>query len=124
MAYYAPMLTRRLLRNGAFFVLLGALFAQTAMAANACLHPLSAPAVAVAQQSAHCEAQLESSLNLCLYHCADQSNQHAPQPVILAAITPVLTLPQASVVRDAGPRVATAATHGPPIPIRFCSFLI
>ncbi len=126
MAYYAFMLTRRLLRNGAFFVLFAVLFAQAAVAANAYLRPLSAPVTAGTQQSAHCEAQQKVNLNLCLYHCADQSDQHTPQPVIPAATQSVLTITQTAFVSDVSlrPRVATAATHDPPIPIRFCSFLI
>ena len=120
------MFTRRLLRNGAFCVLFGVLFAQAAVAANACLRPLSSPAAAHAQQSAHCEAQQKISLNLCLYHCADQSDQYTPQPVIPAAALPVLSITQTAFVPEVSlrPRVATAATHDPPIPIRFCSFLI
>jgi hypothetical protein len=120
------MLTRRLLRNGAFFVLFGVLFAQAAVAANACLRPLSAPAMAVAQPSAHCKAQQQVSLNLCLYHCADQSDRYTPQPVIPAATLPVLSITQTAFVPDVSlrPRVVTAATHDPPIPLRFCSFLI
>ena len=120
------MFTRRLLRNGAFFVLFGVLLAQAAVAANACLRPLSVPAAASTQQSAHCEAQQEASLNLCLYHCADQSDRYTPQPVIPAATLPVLSLTQTAYVPDVSlrPRVVTAAIHDPPIPIRFCSFLI
>ncbi len=119
------MLTRRLLRNGAFCVLFGVLFAQAAVAANACLRPLSAPATTVTQQSAHCEAQQQISLNLCLYHCAVQSDRYTPQPVIPAATLPVLTLTPTAFVPDVSlrPRLATAI-HDPPIPIRFCSFLI
>jgi len=120
------MFTRRLLRNGAFCVLFGVLFAQAAVAANACLRPLSAPAAAGAQPSAHCEAQQAASLNLCLYHCADQSERYTPQPVIPAATLPLLSITQTAFVPDVSlrPRVTTAATHDPPIPIRFCSFLI
>ncbi len=102
------------------------LFAQAAVAASACLRPLSAPSTAGTQQSAHCEAQQEAGLNLCLYHCADQSDRYTPQPVIPAATLPVLSITQTAFVPDVSlrPRVATAATHDPPIPIRFCSFLI
>ena len=120
------MLTRRLLRNGAFLVFFGVLFAQAAVIANACLRQLSVPAAASAQASAHCEAQQKVSLNLCLYQCADQSDRYTPQPVIPAATLPVLSITQTAFVIDVSlrPRVATAATHDPPIPIRFCSFLI
>jgi hypothetical protein len=120
------MLTPRLLRYGAFFVLFALLFAQAAVAANACLRPLSALAAAHPQQSAHCEAQQKIGLNLCLYHCADQSDQYTPQPVIPAAAMPVLSITQMAFVPVISPRpcVATGETHDPPILIRFCSFLI
>ncbi len=101
-------------------------FAQAAVAANACLRPLSAPSTAGTQQPAHCETQQEIGLNLCLYHCADQSDQHAPQPILPSATPPVLSIMQTAFATYVSPRprVVTAATHDPPIPIRFCSFLI
>lgn len=114
------------MRAGTRLALFALLFAQAAVAVSACLRPLSAPAVGGMQPSAHCEAQQKANLNLCFYHCADQSDQHAPQPVIPAATTPILTLAQPAFVADTscGRRDAVTAIHDPPIAVRFCSFQI
>ena len=121
------MISRRLLHAGTRLVLFAALFAQVAVAANACLtaKPLRLQPAANAP-AAHCEQADPISPNLCLYQRADQFDNSTPQPLIAAATSAVLT------VRDAAgyslPRTSQIVTgnagHDPPIPIRFCSFLI
>ncbi len=108
-------------------VLLGVLFAQAAVAANACLTANSMgtrPAADVT--SSHCERANEISLNLCLYQWADQTDQSTTPPVVAAPVTAVLTVADAAqcLLPWIPPFVADNAGHDPPIPIRFCSFLI
>ena len=120
------MSNRHLLRNGAFFVLLAMLFAHAATAANACLRPLSAPAAADAQLSAHCETQQNAGLNLCLYHCADQSGSSGT-PLAAAASTPtvvMLMLPPPAIALSRANAQAPDPVTDPPIPIRNCCFRI
>ena len=121
------MFTRRLILTVARFALFAALFAQAAVAASACLSSLSAALPVIdTQMSDHCRAQQQISLNLCLYHCTDQSDHYSQQPAVPAATVTVLSVVPAVVAHTGSrPHVpAAAATHDPPIPIRFCSFLI
>lgn len=107
-------------------VLLGVLFAQAAIAANACLTPISMRAQPVADAAAsHCEQSDEISLNLCLYQWADQTDQ-STSPVVVAPLAAVLTVADAAqcLLPWVSPVVGGYPGHDPPIPIRFCSFLI
>ncbi len=120
------MIKRRLLHAGVRLVLFAALFAQAAVAANACLTPSSAPAQSAAgAASTHCQQSDEINPNLCFYQWADQSDQHTAQPVLAAPAVAVLTVPDAAryLLPWIPPLVAGDAGHDPPIPIRFCSFL-
>ena len=119
------MLRRTLLRRAVWFVICFLLFAQGATAAEACLRLSMAPAAAAGEVS-HCEVEKKTSPNLCLYQCADQSDQSGADLAVPVANTPVLVVTAAAVVPFA-PRFTAAAsghTHDPPIPIRFCSLLI
>ena len=121
------MIARRIRRAGIHIVLLGVLFAQAAVAANACLMPSSMrtqPAANAA--SSHCEQSDEISLNLCLYQWADQTDQSTTPPMVAAPLAAVLTVPDAAqcLLPWITPIIAGYAGHDPPIPIRFCSFLI
>src|SRR5450759_4014183 len=121
------MIARRIRRAGIHIVLLGVLFAQAAVAANACLTPSSMRAQPAANAaSSHCEQSDEISLNLCLYQWADQTDQNVTPPAIAAPIAAVLTVPDATqyLLPWISPVIAGDAGHDPPIPIRFCSFLI
>ena len=121
------MITRRIRRAGIRIVLLGVLFAQAAVAANACLTPSSMRAQPTANAaSSHCELSDEISPNLCLYQWADQSDQSTTPPGVAAASAAVLAVPDAAqrLLPWITPFVAWYAGHDPPIPIRFCSFLI
>ena len=121
------MIARRIRRVGIRIVLLGILFAQAAVAANACLTPGSMRAAPCAPDAAsfHCELANEVSLNLCLYQWADQSDQGMTPPVA-APIAAVLTVADAAqcLLPWISPVVGGYPGHDPPIPIRFCSFLI
>jgi hypothetical protein len=121
------MIAKRMQRAGIRLVLLAALFAQAAVAANACLTPSSMRAQPAANAAAsHCELSDEISLNLCLYQWADQTDQSTTPPVVAAPLAAVLTVPVAAqcLLPWISPLVAGNAGHDPPIPIRFCSFLI
>lgn len=121
------MIAQRIRRAGIRIVLLGLLFAQAAVAANACLTPGSMRAAPCATDAApsHCELANAVSLNLCLYQWADQSDQGLTPPAFAAADTAILTVTDAiRVPAKPSPIVAGNTGHDPPIPIRFCSFLI
>ncbi|MDO8596373.1 MAG: hypothetical protein Q7R45_07100 [Sulfuricaulis sp.] len=122
------MIKKQLLRAGVRLVLFAALFAQVAVAANACLTPSSMRVqLAAYAASSHCEqSDNEINLNLCLYQWADQSDQSTTPPVIAVPTAAVLTVPHAAqrLLPWISPIVAGNAGHDPPIPIRFCSFLI
>lgn len=108
-------------------VLLAVFFAQAAVAANACLTPSSMRAHPAANAVAsHCEQSDEISLNLCLYQWADQTDPSTTPPAIAAPIAAVLTVPDAAqcLLPWISPIIVGDAGHDPPIPIRFCSFLI
>jgi hypothetical protein len=108
-------------------VLLAVFFAQAAVAANACLTPSSMRAQPAANAvSSHCEQADEISLNLCLYQWADQTDQCTTPPAIAEPIAAVLTVPDAAqcLLPWISPIIVGDAGHDPPIPIRFCSFLI
>jgi hypothetical protein len=118
---------RRFLHAGVRLLLCAALFAQVAVAANACLAFSSAPAQSAAgAASTHCQQSDEVSPNLCFYQRTVQSDQNTVQPVFAAPAVAVLTVPDAEqyLLPWISPVIAGYAGHDPPIPIRFCSFLI
>jgi hypothetical protein len=121
------MIAKRLQGRAARWLIVMLLFAQAAVAANACLAAASARVAAVAAASHEgCDTQQEN-LSLCLYHCADQyRNQSAPEFVVIAPMPVALHAP-APVVSGALPVGAWSVVHrstGPPIPIRHCSLRI
>jgi hypothetical protein len=98
-------------------------FAQGAVAANACLAANSARVDAVAAATHEgCEMQ-ERNLNLCVYHCADQYNNGGGSPQIIV-LAPAPSAPPAAFWSEAVPATEAASTvgraTGPPIPIRHC----
>ena len=121
------MIAKRIRRAGIRIVLLAVLFAQAAVAANACLASSSVPVrSAGGAASTHCQQSDEISPNLCFYQWADQSGQNTAQPVFAAPAVAVLTVSNAApcLLSWIPPFVANNAGLDPPIPIRFCSFLI
>ncbi len=109
------------------------LFAQGIVAANACVAPGASPAQAyVIEQNAGatpCHDEELSTANACLGHCTqpdrisvDQHNVSIAAPV--SVISWATIQPQAQSMRLAISPEYLALNTGPPIPIRFCSFLI
>jgi hypothetical protein len=107
------------------------LFAQGIVAANACVSPTAGAVQAFAQvqpeaMPCHEHSRKTPNANACLEHCtqSDQVNvdQHSvpmAAPVsIIAWVSPPLQYILQSVSA-----VLPAPDTGPPIPIRFCSFL-
>ena len=120
------MIARHIRRAGIRIVLLGVLFAQAAIVANACLTPGSMRAQLTADAaSSHCKLANDASLNFCLYQWAAQSDQSMTPPVIAAPVAAVLTVADAPqcLLPWISPVVGGYPGHDPPIPIRFCSFL-
>ena len=109
-------------------MLLGLMFAQAAIASNACLVPNTVRAVQPEANavSSHHDQSDEINLNLCLYQAADQTYPSATPPVVDAPLAAVLTVTDAvrCLLPQVSPIIADYAGHDPPIPIRFCSFLI
>lgn len=109
-------------------VLVFLFFAQAALAASGCLMPGSGLAKAMAPTGkSGCSDERRMNLNLCLAHCNADSQSldtgelpvSAPPPSVVLAV-PLVDYPERltlSVVR-------VERTSDPPIPIRFCSFLI
>lgn len=122
------MIARRMLLTGIRILLLGLMFAQAAIASNACLAPNTVRAVQPAANSvsSHRDQSDEINLNLCLYQATDQTHQSATPPVVAAPPAAVLTVTDAArcLFPQVSPIIADYAGHDPPIPIRFCSFLI
>jgi len=116
------------------------LFAQGVVAANACVAPTASPVQAYTQavqagmvehdeEAMPCHEEKTPNANACLAHCtqsdqisADQHNVQLAAPV--SVLSRAIIQPQMRHIRP-----VISATHlvldtGPPIPIRFCSFLI
>ncbi len=120
------MLKKQFLHACVRLALLAALFAQVAVAANACLTPSSMRVQPAADAAlSYCELTNEASLNLCLYQWADQADQSTTPPIVAVPVAAILTVPHAAqcLLPWISPIVAGNAGHDPPIPIRFCSFL-
>lgn len=121
-------MTRHKFINTSHLVLLAILFAQSALAATACLKLGVGPrSVFAAAHAADCETG-SASHNLCLLNFVDQSDQASGQvalpgtvniPVFVVDVQPA----RARAVRPA--RVPTQPKScDPPIRIRYCSLLI
>ncbi len=109
------------------------LFAQGIVAANACIAPTASVAQAyVIEQNAGvmpCHDEKLSTANACLGHCTqsdrisvDQHNVSIAAPV--SVISWAITQPQAQSLHLVISPEYLALNTGPPISIRFCSFLI
>lgn len=109
------------------------LFAQGVVAANACVAPIAGPAqvYSMAQQdegAMPCHDEERPNANACLSHCT-QSDQisvdqhHAPIAAPVSVIAWASIQPQVQQIRPATSFEYLALDTGPPIPIRFCSFL-
>ncbi len=103
------------------------LFAQGVVSANSYAAP-AAPAAAPAHHAMAChEKQLPSS-STCLSHCAQADQISIDQVAAPAAPAAVaswkISLPALPRLTPAVRQQQVALDTGPPIPIRFCSFLI
>ena len=109
------------------------LFAQGIVAANACITPNTSHAQAYAigqdaDEAIPCHDEEIPNANACLMHCdqadqisVDQHNTTAAAPVsVVAWLTP---FPQMLHERPTITSEHVVLDTGPPIPIRFCSFL-
>ena len=117
------MIRRRVCRALAAGLVALLVFAQAAVAANACLAAGSTRADAVAATMHEgCETQ-ERNLNLCVYHCADQYN-NSGSSVQINLLAPVSSVPPATAWSEGRPstetRAAAVRATGPPIPLRHC----
>ncbi len=109
------------------------LFAQGIVAANACVAPSASPVQAYSiEQNAGampCHEKETTNANACLGHCTqpdrisvDQHNVPIAAPVSVASWVTIRL--QAQSMRPANSPEYLALNTGPPISIRFCSFLI
>lgn len=121
------MIARKFKAQAARSLIVVLLFAQVAVAANACLAASSARVAALAAASHEgCDMQ-QDNLNLCLFHCADQySNSSAPEFIVVAPMVVALLSPAPVATGVLLPGTGSIAHHstGPPIPIRHCSLRI
>ena len=112
-------------------MLVAVLFAQGILAAHACVAPTASAAQALSMESGNemsCHESKKLTANECLMHCTqgDQVNLDQ-QPIASVAVNEV-------VLQVASPAVQRiiliseysplALNTGPPLSIRFCSFLI
>lgn len=128
------MMKRRARRYFAFVAMLGLLFAQLSLTAYACPKQggdIAAPTSAVPVMTDCADlAATQPDANLCEVHCQDgvKSTPTTASDVPPALVSPILLASSAATLqgivahRSNAVRDATAA--GPPLPIRFCRFLI
>jgi hypothetical protein len=109
------------------------LFAQGIVAANACVAPSASPVQAYAavsdDEALPCHEEERTNANACLTHCTQSDrisvDQHTMPPAApLGVIARVVSQPQIQRVRPVAPPESLSLNTGPPLSIRFCSFLI
>lgn len=107
------------------------LFAQGIVAANACVASSPAQAYTMEQHddaAMPCHEEETPNANACLSHCtqSDQvsvDQQHTPIHAPVSVIAWASIQPQAQHIPPVIYSAPLALDTGPPIPIRFCSFL-
>lgn len=108
------------------------LFAQGIVAANACITPEASPVQAYAvernDEATPCHEEEVSNANACLNHCTQTDqisvDQHSvPLAVPVSVMAWVSSLPQQQPARTKLAAEQMALNTGPPLSIRFCSFL-
>jgi len=109
------------------------LFAQGIVAANACVAPSASPAQAYSMvqqddEAMPCHEEEIPNANICLSHCTQSDqisvDQHSvPLAAPVSVIAWVIRQPQAQRVRTSFSPEYLALDTGPPLSIRFCSFL-
>lgn len=130
--FQAMRMARDKIRWLARLMLALVLFAQGIVAASACVNPEAGPAqaYAVAQDegAAPCHEEEVSNANACLSHCtqSDQisADQHgAPVAPPTGVIGWASARPPATDIRQLAAAEQIAPDTGPPLSIRYCSFL-
>jgi hypothetical protein len=124
--------TQRKSRWLARLMLVVALFAQSILAAHACVAPDASAAQAVAMESVNeampCHETAELNANACLMHCTASDQLSLDQHTLVAApaeeIVLLLAMPQIKHRVLASNQSPLVLTTGPPLSIRFCSFLL
>lgn len=108
------------------------LFAQGIVAANACITPDASPVQAYAVEhdgaAMPCHEEEISNANTCLNHCTQPDqisvDQHSlPLAAPVSVMAWVSILPQQQPIRSSLVTEQVALNTGPPLSIRFCSFL-
>jgi len=114
-------------------LLLGlALFVQGSLAAYACVVPVASAVNVLSTQSVEaaipCHQAEKHNANLCLIHCTQSDQVNLDQHTIAAeAVNEVVlhvAMPQLSYDVFAPAHSPWVLNTGPPLAIRFCSFLI
>jgi hypothetical protein len=113
-------------------MLLVALLAQGVLAAHACVAPDASAAHAVAMESVNepmpCHESAKLNANECLMHCTASDQLGLDHHTMLAAPVDELVLkvavPQARHKLLTSMYLPPVPNTGPPVSIRFCSFLI
>lgn len=119
--------TRHINRWTARLLMVLVLFAQGVLSNSV----YAAPAIKTTAHEQHamaCHEQQAPATSACLTHCSQADQISIDHAVSLAAPVSVatwqVTLPSVQRVAPGMPRQRVVLDTGPPIPIRFCSFLI
>ncbi len=113
-------------------VLAAVLFAQGILAAHACVEPVAGAAQAVSGKQSvetmHCHEVESVNPNECLMHCtqSDQVNldQHSMAALPANKVVLHVVMPYSQHKVNAVEYTPLVLNTGPPLSIRFCSFLI
>ena len=126
-------LPQRTIKYLSRLMLILALFAQGIIAASACVSPSASPEQAYVishpgEDSMPCHEAKKHNANACLAHCtnADQINvdqHHIPVLAPVSVIAWASSQPQTEPVQPSISTQPLVLNTGPPIPIRFCTFL-
>ena len=102
------------------------LFAQGIIAAHACATPAANPMQMYAAESMPCHDGKQASSNVCLAHCMQPDQVSVDQHTVSidsAVTTHSFTIPTLA-IQHLLVASYSAPNTGPPLSIRFCSFLI
>ena len=109
-------------------MLVAALFAQGTLAAHGCVAPASSAVQGMAVEAMPCHEAEQHNANACLMHCTQADQMSLDQQHIVAVSFDEVVL---HVVQPLLQHKVSAIEHsslvldtGPPLSIRFCSFLI
>ena len=114
------------------FMLAAVLFAQGILAAHACVEPIAGAAQAVSGKQSvetmHCHEAENVNSNECLMHCtqSDQVNldQHSIAALPANEVVLHVVMPYSQYKVNTVEYILPVLNTGPPLSIRFCSFLV